>query len=223
MRANLEAFRRWRIVPRMLRDVSERDLRTTVLGTQMPAPVLLAPVGVQTILHPGRRARDGTRCCRDRIAGRRQHRRGALDGGGRAGGRRRAQVVPALLAQGGRDHEEPGQACRAGRISGARRDARLGVAGLAPDRPVARRTCPSWRGPASPSSSPIRSSGPISRRSPEEDLQADGGPLGAGHQQGRDVGRPGISALAHVTADRAEGDPASRTTRALRASTGWTA
>ena len=52
MRANLEAFRRWRIVPRMLRDVSERDLRTTVLGTQMPAPVLLAPVGVQTILHP---------------------------------------------------------------------------------------------------------------------------------------------------------------------------
>jgi lactate 2-monooxygenase len=52
MRANLEAFGRWRIVPRMLRDVSERDLRTTVLGTEMPAPVLLAPVGVQTILHP---------------------------------------------------------------------------------------------------------------------------------------------------------------------------
>src|SRR2546430_3670540 len=27
MRANLEAFRRWRIVPRMLRDVSEREDR----------------------------------------------------------------------------------------------------------------------------------------------------------------------------------------------------
>jgi isopentenyl diphosphate isomerase/L-lactate dehydrogenase-like FMN-dependent dehydrogenase len=52
MRANLGAFRRWRIVPRMLRDVATRDLRTTVLGTEMPAPVLLAPVGVQTILHP---------------------------------------------------------------------------------------------------------------------------------------------------------------------------
>ena len=52
MRANLEVFRRWRIVPRMLRDVSARDLRTTVLGTAMPAPVVLAPVGVQTILHP---------------------------------------------------------------------------------------------------------------------------------------------------------------------------
>jgi len=52
MRANREAFRRWRIVPRMLRDVSHRDLATTVLGTAMPAPVLLAPVGVQSIVHP---------------------------------------------------------------------------------------------------------------------------------------------------------------------------
>lgn len=52
MRANLDAFRRWRIVPRMLRDVSQRDLRTTVLDTEMAAPVMLAPVGVQTILHP---------------------------------------------------------------------------------------------------------------------------------------------------------------------------
>jgi isopentenyl diphosphate isomerase/L-lactate dehydrogenase-like FMN-dependent dehydrogenase len=52
MRANLEAFRRWRVVPRMLRDVSERSLATEVLGTAMPAPVLMAPVGVQSILHP---------------------------------------------------------------------------------------------------------------------------------------------------------------------------
>jgi isopentenyl diphosphate isomerase/L-lactate dehydrogenase-like FMN-dependent dehydrogenase len=52
MRENLEAFRRRRIVPRMLRDVSARDLRTTVLGTEMAAPVLLAPIGVQAILHP---------------------------------------------------------------------------------------------------------------------------------------------------------------------------
>jgi len=51
MRANVEAFRRWRIVPRMLRDVSERDLSVTVLGTEMPAPVLLAPIGVQSIVH----------------------------------------------------------------------------------------------------------------------------------------------------------------------------
>jgi lactate 2-monooxygenase len=51
MRANAEAFRRWRIVPRMLRDVSERDLRATVLGTDLPAPLGLAPIGVQTIVH----------------------------------------------------------------------------------------------------------------------------------------------------------------------------
>jgi lactate 2-monooxygenase len=52
MGANLRAFERWEIVPRMLRDVSERDLSTTILGTAMPAPVLLAPVGVQSIVHP---------------------------------------------------------------------------------------------------------------------------------------------------------------------------
>jgi lactate 2-monooxygenase len=39
-------------VPRMLTESTERDLATTVLGTSMPAPVLLAPVGVQSIVHP---------------------------------------------------------------------------------------------------------------------------------------------------------------------------
>jgi lactate 2-monooxygenase len=52
IRANREAFDQWRIVPRMLRDVSERTLERTVLGTKLPAPVLLAPIGVQTVAHP---------------------------------------------------------------------------------------------------------------------------------------------------------------------------
>jgi lactate 2-monooxygenase len=52
VRANREAFDRWRIVPRMLTDATVRDLSTTVLGTRMPAPVMLAPVGVQSIVHP---------------------------------------------------------------------------------------------------------------------------------------------------------------------------
>ncbi|MGN6201091.1 MAG: alpha-hydroxy-acid oxidizing protein [Solirubrobacterales bacterium] len=52
IRANLEAFRRRRIVPRMLRDVSARDLSTDVLGTAMTAPLLLAPIGVQQGVHP---------------------------------------------------------------------------------------------------------------------------------------------------------------------------
>ncbi len=52
MRANRTAFDRWRLVPRMLTNATDRYLETTVLGTQMPAPVLIAPVGVQSILHP---------------------------------------------------------------------------------------------------------------------------------------------------------------------------
>jgi lactate 2-monooxygenase len=51
-RANRRAFERREIVPRMLRDVSARDLRTSILGTAMPAPVMLAPVGVQSIVRP---------------------------------------------------------------------------------------------------------------------------------------------------------------------------
>jgi isopentenyl diphosphate isomerase/L-lactate dehydrogenase-like FMN-dependent dehydrogenase len=52
VRANREAFDRWRIVPRMLTDATTRDLAVTVLDTAMPAPVLLAPVGVQSVVHP---------------------------------------------------------------------------------------------------------------------------------------------------------------------------
>jgi L-lactate dehydrogenase (cytochrome) len=52
MDANREAFARRQIVPRMLRDVAERDLSTTVLGTAMPAPLMLAPIGVQKVVHP---------------------------------------------------------------------------------------------------------------------------------------------------------------------------
>jgi isopentenyl diphosphate isomerase/L-lactate dehydrogenase-like FMN-dependent dehydrogenase len=51
MRANLDAFRRWRLVPRMLRDVGARDQSLELFGTQLHAPVLLAPIGVQSIVH----------------------------------------------------------------------------------------------------------------------------------------------------------------------------
>ena len=52
VRANRDAFLRWRILPRLLRDVSQRDLGVNLLGRRLPAPVLLAPVGVQKMLHP---------------------------------------------------------------------------------------------------------------------------------------------------------------------------
>ncbi len=51
VRANREAFHRCRIVPRMLRDVSQRDLSVELFGVHLPAPVILGPVGVQGILH----------------------------------------------------------------------------------------------------------------------------------------------------------------------------
>jgi len=44
--ANARAFDAWRIVPRVLRDVSARDLGVTLLGNAYPTPLLAAPVGV---------------------------------------------------------------------------------------------------------------------------------------------------------------------------------
>ena len=52
MRANLEAFERWRLRPRMLTGNRERELGVDVLGTHSPAPFLLAPIGVLSIAHP---------------------------------------------------------------------------------------------------------------------------------------------------------------------------
>ncbi|MFD0318822.1 lactate 2-monooxygenase [Streptomyces flavalbus] len=51
-RANRAALDRRRIVPRMLRNVAERDLTVEVLGRTLPAPLALAPVGVLSIMHP---------------------------------------------------------------------------------------------------------------------------------------------------------------------------
>jgi len=51
VRANREAFRRWRIVPRFLRDVADRDLGVEVLGLRLPVPLMLAPIGVLSIIH----------------------------------------------------------------------------------------------------------------------------------------------------------------------------
>jgi lactate 2-monooxygenase len=49
--ANVEAFGRWRLIPRMLATPSVRDLSITLLGREFPTPMLLAPVGVLTAAH----------------------------------------------------------------------------------------------------------------------------------------------------------------------------
>jgi lactate 2-monooxygenase len=56
-RANLAAFVRHRLRPRMLVGTAERDLSVEVLGLPSPVPFLLAPIGVLSIVHPdGERA-----------------------------------------------------------------------------------------------------------------------------------------------------------------------
>lgn len=50
--ANADAFERWRIVPRVLRDVSERDLGVTLFGRRHPTPLVASPVGVLELVDP---------------------------------------------------------------------------------------------------------------------------------------------------------------------------
>jgi isopentenyl diphosphate isomerase/L-lactate dehydrogenase-like FMN-dependent dehydrogenase len=52
VRENAQAMRSWRIVPRMFIDREERDSSAAVLGVEMPAPVILGPVGHQALAHP---------------------------------------------------------------------------------------------------------------------------------------------------------------------------
>ncbi|XP_019644579.1 PREDICTED: hydroxyacid oxidase 1-like isoform X2 [Branchiostoma belcheri] len=51
-RDNIEAFKRYRLIPRNLRDVSIRDTSVTVLGTRMDIPVAIAPTAVHRLAHP---------------------------------------------------------------------------------------------------------------------------------------------------------------------------
>jgi len=51
MRANLDAFAKWQIRPRMLTGNATRDISVEVLGLRSPAPFFLAPVGVLSIAH----------------------------------------------------------------------------------------------------------------------------------------------------------------------------
>lgn len=51
MDANRLAFRQWKMIPRMLRDTTHRDLRTELFGHKLESPLLIAPIGVQTIFH----------------------------------------------------------------------------------------------------------------------------------------------------------------------------
>jgi lactate 2-monooxygenase len=51
-RSNIAEFDRWHLVPRMLTDVHERDTRVELFGSNLPAPLLLAPIGALDIVRP---------------------------------------------------------------------------------------------------------------------------------------------------------------------------
>jgi lactate 2-monooxygenase len=51
IRQNRSGFEKWKIVPRMLRDVSERDTTIELFGQKISSPLLLSPVGVLDLAH----------------------------------------------------------------------------------------------------------------------------------------------------------------------------
>ena len=51
MDANRAAFERWRIVPRVLRDVEKRDVSIELFGQRLASPLLLCPIGVLEMTH----------------------------------------------------------------------------------------------------------------------------------------------------------------------------
>ena len=52
LRENVAAFNRWVLRPRMLVDVSAVTTATTVLGTELAFPALVAPMAFQNMAHP---------------------------------------------------------------------------------------------------------------------------------------------------------------------------
>jgi 4-hydroxymandelate oxidase len=51
LRGNEEAFARLRLVPRVLRATGPRDLATTLFGTELAAPILVAPTAFHRLAH----------------------------------------------------------------------------------------------------------------------------------------------------------------------------
>ncbi len=52
LRSNRAAFEKYKIIPRMLRDVSTRDISIELFGQKLSSPLLLCPIGVLEMAHP---------------------------------------------------------------------------------------------------------------------------------------------------------------------------
>lgn len=53
LRDNVTAFERWRLVPRVARNVANRVAETEILGRMAALPLAIAPVGLSGFFHPG--------------------------------------------------------------------------------------------------------------------------------------------------------------------------
>ncbi len=210
MRENLAAFRRHRLVPRMLHDVETRSTTRTILGTEMPAPIMLAPVGVQSILHPEGELASARGAATAGLVVHREHRVVLHDGGDRRGRRRRGPVVPALLAARRGPRRKPRQAGRDGGLQGDRRHARHVAPGLAPARPAG--GVPALPAGHRDRQLPVGPGVPLDARGPARGRHGRSDrpvrrpvlePVG-------DLGRPRVPARADVPAHRPEGHPVGR-------------
>ncbi len=52
LRANREAFGRWYLIPRFMRDVTNIDTSTTVFGSKLPFPFFISPTGGKNLVLP---------------------------------------------------------------------------------------------------------------------------------------------------------------------------
>ena len=52
LRENRLAINRYQLRPRMLENVSQRVLTTTILGQSLAMPILIAPMAFQCLAHP---------------------------------------------------------------------------------------------------------------------------------------------------------------------------
>ena len=53
-RANVDAFNRWGLIPRMLNGSRQRDLSISLFGVELPSPIFLCPIGAIGICSPDR-------------------------------------------------------------------------------------------------------------------------------------------------------------------------
>ena len=187
----------------------ERDLSTTVLGTEMPAPLMLAPIGVQTIVHDDGELASARAAADARPADRHQH-RVALAGGDRGGERRRAALVPALLAQRRRIWPRASSAAPRRPATGRSSSPSTPSSRAGSRATCSRRGCRSSRASGSPTTSRTRSSARRSRSRPRRTSAPRSATSSPSSPTRADLGRPRLAARAHLAADPAQGHPARR-------------